>query len=723
MELKTLTPVLTFEKLKRYDLWRTFVVLFVNIIILFAVFGDMPLRLNQVSFAKDGDGVKSYYATMWHIRYDQSPEWFTGMNYPYGEHIFYTDSQPLLSNSIRWISHHIADISLWTPGIINSFLLISILIGAIFLYLVLRKAGVHFLAAIIGATALVWLTPQLGRLGGHFSLSYVCSLPGIILLLMLYAERPSWWRAILVAGWMLLMALTHFYFFGIAAVLLLVFWLYTFVYAPGGKRVLFMRLMHLVLQLVLPVLLVQLYVKLTDPVTGRPEVPFGFMFYRAYPESVFLPLQTPYFPKLGTLLQMRHVQWEGYAYVGLVGTLFFLGTVGFLISQVVKGKFRKVLSPFGDPFTGILFWAGTLALLYSWAVPFVFGLEGLLHYLGFVRQMRGVGRFAWLFFYGFNILIIIAVWRWHSARKSTFSVIAMAVILTILCADAWNNTRGLKNHIDNPFTLPEPEKGFRVDAKQYQAIVPLPYFHVGSENLWWTDDAGLLNSLMQISLANGIPTTGQFLSRTSIPQTFSQVEPFLPLNPDPQVFDRYDNRKLLLVSALNWSYASLYQRLIDTSKNLYANDRIRLSEISMEAYRAILSGTSKTISFSGGFTPVASVMVEALKNYKGIFYEQVPAQTCKVQVRMVVKGFTGDVVPRSGLQYYFRDEKERDLIEKWETLGAFLAGFNGDDGYLLATFEVPAGAVNMGLAIHNPDSKTRNVQIEEIGIRWIPCAE
>src|ERR1035437_8133996 len=43
-----------------------------------------------------GDGGKNIFTYLYHILYGKGI-WFTGMNYPYGEHIVYTDGQPLLS--------------------------------------------------------------------------------------------------------------------------------------------------------------------------------------------------------------------------------------------------------------------------------------------------------------------------------------------------------------------------------------------------------------------------------------------------------------------------------------------------------------------------------------------------------------------------------------------------------------------------------------------------
>ncbi|MBK8555528.1 MAG: hypothetical protein IPL65_07045 [Lewinellaceae bacterium] len=42
------------------------------------------------------DGFKNYMTTGWHVRYDTSYVHFGGMNFPFGEHVLFTDNQPIL---------------------------------------------------------------------------------------------------------------------------------------------------------------------------------------------------------------------------------------------------------------------------------------------------------------------------------------------------------------------------------------------------------------------------------------------------------------------------------------------------------------------------------------------------------------------------------------------------------------------------------------------------
>ena len=42
-----------------------------------------------------GDGIKNTFTYLYQCMYGHG-YWFSGMNYPYGEHIVYTDAQPVL---------------------------------------------------------------------------------------------------------------------------------------------------------------------------------------------------------------------------------------------------------------------------------------------------------------------------------------------------------------------------------------------------------------------------------------------------------------------------------------------------------------------------------------------------------------------------------------------------------------------------------------------------
>ena len=63
----------------------------------------------------------------------------------------------------------------------------------------------------------------------------------------------------------------------------------------------------------------------------------------------------------------------------------------------------------------------------------------------------------------------------------------------------------------------------KVTSGAYQAIVPVPGFHTGSENIWYHENHPVRTFTRMVSLQTGLPTTGADLKRTSIAQTWNQL--------------------------------------------------------------------------------------------------------------------------------------------------------------------------------------------------------
>ncbi len=73
-----------------------FLTALLSLAVLSLFYGNLFNKLNTVSFASGGDGLQSYVNMEYHIRYDTSYMRCNSMNYPYGEHVFFSNNQPLL---------------------------------------------------------------------------------------------------------------------------------------------------------------------------------------------------------------------------------------------------------------------------------------------------------------------------------------------------------------------------------------------------------------------------------------------------------------------------------------------------------------------------------------------------------------------------------------------------------------------------------------------------
>jgi len=81
------------------------------------------------------DGFRTYAALVYHVKHDSTYMHYEGMNYPYGDKAAFTDNLPLVANSIKFISQNISDVSDYTGGILNLFLMLSVILCAVFIFL------------------------------------------------------------------------------------------------------------------------------------------------------------------------------------------------------------------------------------------------------------------------------------------------------------------------------------------------------------------------------------------------------------------------------------------------------------------------------------------------------------------------------------------------------------------------------------------------------------
>ena len=450
------------------------------------------------------DGAKNYYTVAYHIEHDSSYTWFNGMNYPYGEHAVYTDNQPLVSNALKLLSGS-ADQLPW-------LVFISILIAGLCIQYVAIKAGAPWWVAVIGSLSVVFISPQLLRLGGHYSLAYVAVIPIVILFLWKSLTTNRARYSIALSVFLIAAGFIHPYFL----IMLSMFWLFTLLVqqANDGRLGKSKHWMRTILLPVLPIVLFQLLVWLGDDVSDRPSSPYGFLFYRATWSSIFLPLDFDYFNSFRSTFKQSA---EGGYFIGI------FGLIGFVMAIVILGQKRlKGLSR-----AETLFVASIPLLLLSLAFPFtIWRLDQLLEYLGPLQQFRGVGRFSFVFFYAVNLLAIVNIGTWLKGRSKPYALIFSFALFAVLAMDVYSiREQVISKTISGTSVFHSEEIAAftaKVNTDQYDAIIPLPYFHVGSEGFRTRAEAGIQEYSFALSLKTGLPLTGVQMSRTSLKQTLSQ---------------------------------------------------------------------------------------------------------------------------------------------------------------------------------------------------------
>jgi hypothetical protein len=669
------------------------VVTAVGLIVTFLFAGDVLKNINHRYFAQGGDGAKDYYATFYHIKHDKSYIHSNSMNYPFGESIFFAGSQPIVSNSIRFISQNIYDISPYTVAIHNLLILLSIALTILVVYLIFRHLNLPIWYSLLVAAGLTFLSPQIDRIGGHFALSYTIVLPLFVLLMLKFDRKPSLGKSILILLAGLWASITHGYFFTFYMVMFFAYWLWQ---KPWCKEFEWKKQwLHMVLQLAIPLVLVPTLILLLDSVEDRTTWPWGFLFYRAYPESVFLSPGRPYWSWLNNLVKIRNLQWEGIAYVGLVSTVVFIVIFYRTLKNAIKRQWNNACNITNQPLINYLFWLSFLLLLFSFGIPFIFNMEFLLEYLGPIRQFRGIGRFAWFFFYMMNIVAFYLIWEKLKAKKMIYRIL-LIIPLIILSYDAWFNSKSQKFHINN--SLPELDYAFHTSRKPninvdgFQAIMPIPFFSVGSENYWHESACfGSMVKMYALSQLTGLPLNATYTSRSSVWRCVENLNLIMePLQQFP-VLKYYDRSKdiLLFVDPKCDQISDNERRIISIStpidtlwgqevRRLKIDDLTKLPELFRNEYLKKIAEIPDTLrnyyyfqEFENTPTPIAFMGTGSLRlnnrNYTNLYWGRIANNnSTEITLSFWVSNMKRDIVPRNRIEIVTGKEEG-----KWETWNGF----------------------------------------------------
>ncbi len=568
--------------------------------------GEWLDKPNDVILGESSDGYKNYMTATWHTIHDTTFTHYGGMNYPYGDHVLFTDCQPILSTAMQWWNHNISDISQETVGYLNVIMMYGFVFCAGFLFLLFRKLHLPVWYAILAALPMTFMSPQFERIDGHYGLAHAWFVPLLLLLLCRYEEQKSRRYHSLHIGILVWFgAQLHFYNFGLSALFLS---LYTGVQVLSNftRDNIMRRFSHWVVMVVLPFFLLNLWLRWSDFCADRPAYPWGFLHYIGHWEGVFLPYEgLPLFDWIDkNIIHIRRIGSESHAYVGAAATLY---TIYLLFSRFKlfdktwdEAAYHRVHKQY---LRGI-FSAAFILLVFSCGFPFAIkGMDWMVEYMGPFRQFRGLGRFTWAWYHVVNICLFYAAWNYSKRFKGFkdgkypwFSWVIALTPVAILAYEAYlyqgQKRLDLKpNNCRREIFVDSPEHWMnKVDFSPYQALMPLPYYHVGSENLWMDIDPGSFHfKRMQASaLHSGVPDMGVNMSRQSIGHMLKSVQFALPPCVMPELLDEMPNEKpiALMVKNEQWEEIKIrYKHLVSKAKEVYNNPDMRILSLSLDSVK------------------------------------------------------------------------------------------------------------------------------------------
>lgn len=537
---------------------------------------------NHYLLTTGGDAFKNYYTPAWFVANDHGTQ-FTGMHYPFGEHVVFTDDQPMLTWIINVIDDHLFPLQNNTIAILHVLMFISLWAGVLLLFHILRyyRMPAWYAAAIALCVGL--MTPQLDRFWGHFALGYAVFVPLIWWQMIRLQERKfNLAQSALLIGYVLFFGFIHMYYALIAALFI---GFYACIYWITDRRA-WRQAVKLLIIAGAPVVSILLFMQMSDPVTDRPETPYGFFRYKASFQSVFLPKHGTLTNQLQKHLHVGHANPEGYAYVGYTGLLFLFVLLVVYTKRLLHKKNigrAQILMPNR---LHVFVWTGICMLLFSMSLPFSLGLEFLLDVLTPLKQFRSPGRFAWGFYYVYMVTMAVLAWMLFKKikkRQRILSYVFITAFMGLLAADAgtyfFQTAKGLqKQNAENPFDgkttyFSDALLGTGYTADSFDAILFLPSFFQGSEKLYIDRTDGHLSKAMELSYQTRLPLVNYMMSRTSLAQTLHQVQlvshPYIPVSvPDRGAIGVFGAERLLVMVKTDKPLTAGEKYIVDHSKQI-----------------------------------------------------------------------------------------------------------------------------------------------------------
>jgi hypothetical protein len=571
-----------------------FLISLTGLIILFSYIKH-PIKNPQAWWWNDGsDPLKEYFLPAYYMKYDTGVM-CRGFNYPYGEHAVYADIEPSITFPLNWIDNHLFNVHGKFDILFLIFLFGSVVVGAMFLYQILKRFDVPPIWAAAGSILIIWLSPQWERVPSHYGLGYLWIVPAAWYCLI-RAESSKFslkWIGLL-SGTILFAGLLHMYNTLIIGVFVGAYSLIGFL----NHRKEWKKWGAYLLAVIVPIVSVQLFLKFTDPYSAdRPVIPWGFFIYVSEPEGIFLPNFGPLKDFLRNYFNFADTQMEGWGYIGMVGTFACL----FLILRMVKKGIYPALRSriFQITNNSILnrsVGASILVLLFAMGVPFVWGMEFILDWISPLKQFRSLGRFAWVFYYILTVYTIrycYLVFRTINIKKlKTLAISLMCGFAVFWAIEGHSNLRNRADTYKRACRANgEAEIDYTSLLKQhgtniydFQSILFFPYSHTGSEKLGIHRSDISLQQAVYCSYKTGIPIISTFTSRTSLSQSLKLIQLLSHPALEKDVLNDLPNQKPILLICTEEPKQPEEQRVINRSKLICTFGRYTYYHVPLTAF-------------------------------------------------------------------------------------------------------------------------------------------
>ncbi len=486
-----------------------------------------------------GDASKNYFTFLYHALYGKGL-WFTGMNYPYGEHIVYVDGQPALSVTLAYLRDMIHFTREDLIGILYSAIVFGVFLAVIYTYKILRVFKVPYAMAVLFAGCIVVMSPQMQRIFGHYGLSYYCVIPMLFYWSIKYHHTAKLRYTVYILFMGLLMSFIHPYFGAVILIWAVFYAAGYFLLTPGTVGGKVKHVLPLMVTVAAVFGTIQVTMRITDPVKDRPVTPIGVLSNGTTGEDILMSRMSQIWSGLNELYPdyIMKEPGEGSTYLGLAVIIVLITAIVIAVARKIKK--RPVHGPeiSEEGFSRIWIFMSVASLLLAMGVPFVWGMKWLLDYVPAFKQFRSMGRFSWLFYYTATVLAVILFVHWFKVMRErnklkAFGFLGLFIILWVLECNGYMNysRKRLQGARDGymaffyDFDWSEFLHKHGHTPTDFQAILLIPYYHVGTEKFTLNTKMDWAITLaMRASLQTGLPMADAMMSRSSWSQALAQAK-------------------------------------------------------------------------------------------------------------------------------------------------------------------------------------------------------
>ena len=235
--------------------------------------------------------------------------------------------------------------------------------------------------------------------------------------------------------------------------------------------------------------------------------------------------------------------------------------------------------------------------------------------------MRALGRFAWPFFYMINLVVFYKLWQWQRPVPRRSIVFWSAMLM--LFADVFYFSKDKQKILSNPYpewtdvanTTPANHWVSHVNTNEFQSIIPVPFYHMGSDNYSINPRCDMLANSFLVSVKTGLPVMAIYTSRASIPQSVKNMAIGLEPYREPALLKDLPSKKsFLIVAARCDEKTPAENNLLNHAVRIDSSEKFILYRIEYEDLMDLNREKSREVANESKSFPVNEPHVSCLTN-------------------------------------------------------------------------------------------------------------